>query len=61
LEANKKEAILDLFWRTELYPGEKIIDNGTSFIAKKLGLTSGYVSEVIERDLKDRWRIINNK
>jgi len=52
----KKAEILKLFYRTELYPGEIIVDNSSSFIAKKVGTSLDYVNEVLDKELKNKYK-----
>ena len=61
LTKKNKHDILALFYRTELYYGEKIIDNRDSFIAEKLGLKTMTVSRFIDKQLAKKYRKLNEQ
>lgn len=56
-----KERIKELFYRTELRRGEKIIDNKDSTIAKELKLSKSQVSTYLQTHLRHKYRILNFK
>ena len=56
------DKIMELFQRTELRPGEEIIDNSDEIIAKELGLKTHTVGKIISKYYKDKFkRMFNNK
>jgi|TARA_R110002167_G_scaffold190638_1_gene392931 hypothetical protein len=56
------DKIMELFERTELRPGEEIIDNSDEIIAKELGLKTERVGKIISKYYKDKFkRMFNNK
>lgn len=65
LTEQNKHDILELFYRTELRIGEKIIDNTDKSIAKELNLEEKKVSYFLYIHLNKKYdklnKIINNK
>ncbi len=59
-DKNKKD-ILSLFYRTELYFGEKIVDNRDTTIANELGLKTTTVSNYISNHLDFKFTELNKK
>lgn len=53
--------VLELFYRTELRPGEVLIDNTDRTIAKELGFTISYVCNIITKDLNKKFDRINSR
>lgn len=53
--------VLELFYRTELRPGEVLIDNTDRTIAKELGFTISYVCNIITKDLNKKFDKINSR
>ena len=56
-----KKNIIALFYRTELYVNEKIIDNTDSTIAKSFGLKTGTVGAIISEHLRIKVENLNKK
>lgn len=54
----QEEKILSLFYRTELYRGEVIIDNTTTYIAKKLKLKIQLVNSCLDNHLNYKFKKI---
>lgn len=48
-----EKAILKLFFRTELRPGEHIIDNKDGTIAEELGLKCIFVERFLQRHFRE--------
>jgi len=55
------DKVMDLFYRTKLREGEKVIDNRDSFIAKELGIHTQEVCRIISRNLDDKFAELNVK
>jgi len=55
------QQILDLFYRTELRTGEKIIDNRSITISKELGISTQVIDGILARHLNDKFNIINQR
>ena len=51
-----KQKILALLFRTELRPGEEIINNSDAQIAKELGLNKQFVCRIIGNYFRDKKR-----
>ncbi len=51
---DQEAEIIRLFYRTELRPGEEVIDNRDSQIAKELRLNIGVVHRVLEREMIEK-------
>lgn len=56
-----KKIVLSLFYRTELRTGEVLIDNRDTTISKETGFTKAYVSNIIVKDLDEKFDKINIK
>ena len=56
----KYKLIEDLFFRG-LRSNESIVDNSCDYIAKELGFTVVYVSQALDRILRDKEETINKK
>ena len=48
---DQEAEIIRLFYRTELRPGEEIINNMDSTIAKEVGVNIGVVHRILEREM----------
>ena len=55
------DRVMDLFYRTKLREGEKVIDNRDSHIAKELGLTTQIVCVIITKNLNEKMKELNNR
>ena len=56
-------SVLKLFYRKELRPGEKVIDNRDSVIAKELNLGLSFVTHTISSSLEckyENWPLNEN-
>ena len=56
-----KDKVMNLFYRTKLREGEKVIDNRDSHIAKELGLSTQIVCVIITRNLNEKMKELNNR
>lgn len=53
--------IMEAFYRTELEFDEDVIDNSDQSIADRLGIPVGNVTRIIFRELKKKWKKLNEK
>jgi len=56
LTEQNKHDILELFYRTELWIGEKIVDNTDRFISGELGICEKVVAAFVGDTLKTKYR-----
>ena len=54
-------SVVELFCRTKLMDGEKIINNSDEFIAKKLGVKKGVVGWILTEYLNEKWDKVSKK
>ena len=55
----QEQKVLDLFNRTELRPGEDVVDNQTSTICLELNMTKSVVNRIIAMHLDRKRDIVN--
>lgn len=61
LNHSKRVEILKLFYRTEFYDNEDVIENSDEFIANKLNIPKSKVSNYLTRHLTQKFKHLNKK
>jgi hypothetical protein len=49
-----RKRVIKLFYRTTLRSGEDVIDNRDGSIAKELGINTGIVHAILQREMKEK-------